>query len=123
MDTTSEANLELRDPENNTYELRVIDGKTVELSEVVSTDRNNRIRTWKSMLKVDGTAHEITRYSHYLPHEELIEMLQACGLRNIRREKISGEHYTVFVGETMDYPVVPPGRESARAFPYLRAPP
>ena len=114
VDTTSEANLELRDPENNAYEPRVIDGKTVELSEVVSTDRKNRIRTWKSMLKVDGAAHEITRYSHYLPHEELIEMLQACGLRNIRKEQISGEHYTVFVAKNMDYPVVPLARETAR---------
>ncbi len=113
VDSTSEANLELKEPEKNTYEARVIDGNTVELSEVVSTDRVHRVRTWKSMLKINGTAHEITRYSHYLPHEELIEMLQACGLRNIRKEQISGEHYTVFLGENVDYPVVPLTRESA----------
>jgi len=115
VDTTSEANLEIKEPEKNTYEARIIDGNTVELSEVVSTDRVNRVRTWKSMLKVNGTAHEITRHSHYLPHSELVEMLEACGLRNIRKEQIQGEHYTVFVAENaVEDAIVPLTREKAR---------
>ena len=114
VDSTSEANLELKQAEKNTYEARVIDGNKVELSEVVSTDRVNRVRTWKSMLKINGAAHEMTRYSHYLPHSELVEMLKACGLRNIRKEQISGEHYTVFVAENVEDAVVPLTRESAR---------
>src|SRR5260370_3334301 len=83
VDTTSEANLELKEPENNSYESRVIDGNTVELSEVVSTDHVNRGRTWKSMLRINVTEHEMTRYSHFLPHSELVESLQACGLPTI----------------------------------------
>ncbi len=115
VDTTSEANLELKEPENNTYESRVIDGNTVELSEVVSTDHVNRVRTWKSMLKINGTAHEMTRYSHFLPHSELVEMLEACDLRNIRKEQIQGEHYTVFVAENVEDAIVPLTRENARS--------
>jgi SAM-dependent methyltransferase len=115
VDTTSEANLELREPEHNSYEPRVIDGNKVELSEVVSTDRVKRVRTWKSMLKVNGVSHEITRYSHYLPHAELIEMLEAYGLRNIRKEKVQGEHYTVFVAENSQDSIGALARESSRS--------
>jgi SAM-dependent methyltransferase len=114
VDTTSEANLEIKEPEKNNYEARIVDGNTVELSEVVSTDRVNRVRTWKSMLKVNGTVHEMTRHSHYLPHSELVEMLEACGLRNIRKEQIQGEHYTVFVAENVEDAIVPLTRGNAR---------
>jgi len=115
VDTTCEANLELKEPEKNTYETRVIDGNAVALSEVVSTDRVKRVRTWKSMLKINGIQHEITRFSHYLPHSELVEMLEACGLRNVRKEQIQGEHYTVFVAENVEDTIVPLTRESVRA--------
>jgi hypothetical protein len=66
------------------------------------------------MLKVNGTAHEMTRHSHYLPHSELVEMLAACGLRNIRKEQIHGEHYTVFVAENVEDAIVPLTRDNAR---------
>jgi hypothetical protein len=67
------------------------------------------------MLKINGTAHEMTRYSHFLPHSELVEMLEACSLRNIRKEQIQGEHYTVFVAENVEDAIVPLTRENARS--------
>ncbi len=114
VDTTSEANLERKEAERNTYEPRVIDGNRIELSEIVSTDRLKRVRTWKSMLKVNGTAHEVTRYSHYLLHSELIEMLTGCGLRNIRKQHIGGEHYTVFLAENSQDALMPLARDAER---------
>lgn len=36
--------------------------------------------------------------SHYLPHEQLVAVLEKAGLSDANREIIPGEHYDVFSG-------------------------
>jgi SAM-dependent methyltransferase len=99
VDTTSAANLEREEPERNIYPTRIIEGQALEFSETVSTNRAAQVRTWKSRVKFNGCQYEFTRHSHYLPHSELIDMLGGCGLRNVRRPWVKGEHYDIFVGD------------------------
>jgi len=98
VDTTSLANLERGDSERHHYPPRQMDGRTVSLSELVRTDRARRIRTWSSRIEIDGEPFEFERHSYYLPHDELVEMMQAAGLGDVCRVPIDGEHYDVFVG-------------------------
>lgn len=99
VDTTSAQNLEREEPEHNTYPSRIVDGQLVEFSETVSTDRASQMRTWRSRVKFNGSRFEFTRHSHYLPHSELIELLAACGLKNVRKQSVRGEHYDVYLAD------------------------
>jgi SAM-dependent methyltransferase len=96
VDTTSVENLRNTQCQEYVYPKRCIKGAVVQLTERVETDVVRKVRKWTTKLVVDGVTHELCRQSYYLPHEELLDMLQDVGFGQIRSEAISGEHYAVF---------------------------
>lgn len=101
VDTTAEENLNRTVPERHTYPERVIDGRRVGLSEVIHTDKSAHLRTWVTTLTVDGVSYNFERHSYYLPHSDLLLLLSECGVRNIRKVKVPGEHYDVFTSQVL----------------------
>jgi len=99
VDTTSEANLNRSEPEQNVYPERVIDGRRVSLAEIIYTNRAEHRRTWVATLSVDGEKYESVRHSYYLPQDDLMRMMSDCGFKNFKKLKIRGEHYDVFGGQ------------------------
>ncbi len=99
VDTTSEKNLGLQDPEVAVYKPKNINGVMVGLSEKVVTDRKRNIRIWDPVLVIGSKEYRLKRYSYFLPHETLIGIMRECGFKNIRKQKIEGEHYQVFIAE------------------------
>jgi ubiquinone/menaquinone biosynthesis C-methylase UbiE len=77
---------------------KIIDGKKVKLRWELIHDFKHRLRTWKSILLIDGKRHEFTYLSYLLTHEELIDLLKQVGFRKVKETEIDGEdRYNVFV--------------------------
>lgn len=96
IDTTSEDSLYGKHVISTTYFPKRIQGQKTKLHEVLYTNRSKKIRTWKPVLRFDHKQYALTRYSAYLPHEDLTDMLKSADFRHIRRRAIPGEHYAVF---------------------------
>lgn len=98
VDTTAHHSLATVDaPQSRTYPIRVVDGQTIRLSEIIYTDLSCRLRRWVSKLVVDDIQYEFCRYSHYLRHDELAILLEKVGFVGVKRYDIPGEHYDVFL--------------------------
>jgi SAM-dependent methyltransferase len=97
VDTTSRVNLRATDPVRTSYPPIELDGHRVRVEEVIENDVALRRRTWRSTLTVDGAQYRFSRRSYYLRHEELRRMMHNAGLTDVRRERVRGEHYDVFV--------------------------
>lgn len=98
VDTTTEENLE-RVEEYITYKPKKINGVLVGLSDRVTTNKKSGLRTWTPTFTIGAKTYRLKRYSYYLPHEKLIRMMENCGFKNIRKQKVEGEHYQVFIAE------------------------
>lgn len=97
VDTTSSRTMKRTSPEYNIYQSQVINGLEVKLEETIKTDREKQLRIWEPIVTINNVKHSLLRYSYYLLHSELKEMLKACGFSKIEKKKISGEHYDVFI--------------------------
>jgi SAM-dependent methyltransferase len=98
IDTTAEDALTDLRPHAKKYPKRLIDGRVIELSEVIYTDQVTRTRKWIVQVAVDGVKSELERFSLYLPHDELRSLMKDAGFNNVSRAEIAGEHYAVFLG-------------------------
>lgn len=99
VDTTSQKNLQREEPEKNEYPERIINGFPIRFKETVTTDRANRVRIWEPVISVDSREYRLKRYSLYLAHDELIDLLIEAGFDNIRKVDVEGEHYDVFLAD------------------------
>jgi SAM-dependent methyltransferase len=97
IDTTSEHGLNGPFPETRSYPDRLINGRSVNLTEIVHTDRVTCTRTWISRLSIDGVVSELTRRSLFLPHDALVSALYRAGFAQVSPCSIPGEHYAVFL--------------------------
>ena len=77
-----------------------VDGHTVDLEEKVVNYPERGIRVWHSRMTVDGTSYEFERRSHHLWPHELVDLLTAAGLADVRRETVPGERYQVYSGRS-----------------------
>ncbi|MCA1187229.1 MULTISPECIES: class I SAM-dependent methyltransferase [unclassified Saccharopolyspora] len=98
IDITRAEDLERTEPQVTRRPRMVVGGHVVELSETVTPHPETGMRVWNSELRVDGNVYEFERRSHYLPHEQLVAVLEKAGLSEVNREVIPGEHYDVFSG-------------------------
>ena len=98
MDVSPEAELH-GEAQLTKHAPRTVDGHRIELCERVTTDRQAGIRRWKVWLRIDGTSLDFERRSHYLPHAELVRLLEDAGLEDVGRAEVTGERYAVFVGQ------------------------
>jgi SAM-dependent methyltransferase len=99
VDTTRAENLARRDPHRIRHPQLAIGEHIVELEEVLTTDREHRVRIWRSRLRVDDATYDFERRSHYLPHDELVALLLRAGLTDVHEQQVRGESYTVFTGK------------------------
>ncbi len=77
---------------------KIIDGKKIKLTWELTHDYKRRIRTWKSVLVINGQKREFVYYSYLLRHEELISLLRQVGFNRIEEAKINGEdNYNVYI--------------------------
>jgi SAM-dependent methyltransferase len=83
--------------ERYAYPERRVDGRLVAVSEIIHTDKIRRIRIWHPTIRIDGVSYEFERRSHYLPPEELVELLRGAGFRDIRRHPLAGDPYAGFL--------------------------
>ena len=80
------------------YGEKVIDGRKVRLRWEMSHDYTTHMRTWKAIVSVDEARYEFLYSSYLLRHEELVNMLNEIGFKNVQEVKIGGENnYNVFV--------------------------
>jgi 2-polyprenyl-3-methyl-5-hydroxy-6-metoxy-1,4-benzoquinol methylase len=97
IDTTTEKALRSKKPLRAKFKPRKIHNHIIEIEEVIFTNRSKKLRTWKPTAIVDGQSHSFTRYSLYLPHNELKKMLKEVGFIDVKKRTIPGEHYAVFI--------------------------
>lgn len=57
-----------------------------------------RLRSWTTRISSPETSYSFHRYSHYLPHEELVDLFTRAGLSDLRPLEVPAEHYQVFTG-------------------------
>lgn len=88
-----------REPKRTTYPPLNVGGHRVELEETLTNDPDKGIRIWRARLTIDGAHHEFKRRSHYLRQDELLDILGAAGLTDVRQEAVPGERYDVFTGK------------------------
>ncbi len=98
LDAPHEKNLGEETAEWVELPLRMIDGHSVEMRERISADRETRIRRWEVELSIDGTPLTLQRRCHYMPHNELLDLMRRCGFEDVECTSVSGENYAVFVG-------------------------
>jgi SAM-dependent methyltransferase len=98
VDITRAEDLANLEPQWAHHPALLVGDHVVELAERITADPDGRVRTWHSWLSLDGQTYEFERRSHYLPHEELVSLLEATGLVDIRKELVPGEHYDVYTG-------------------------
>jgi SAM-dependent methyltransferase len=96
VDTTQEEDLDGEDW--HSHPPRTIDGHTVEIDERVIADPENRLRRWNVQLRIDDTAYDFERHSHYVPHDEFAALLEDAGLVDVGKADVEGERYAVFEG-------------------------
>jgi len=96
VDTTAAKNLDRSHFETNSYKDRLINGMTVSLSENIRINIAEQTRNWTSNLTINGLSFAFTRTSHYLTHNELLDMLKRVGFVDIAPLDMTGEHYAVF---------------------------
>jgi SAM-dependent methyltransferase len=99
VDTTPEHELNGEYPQVREHPPRMIDGRCVELREELNAYPQERLRRWNVQLKIDGSAFDFERRSHYVPHSDFVKLLQAAGLDDVARIDVPGEPYAVFVGQ------------------------
>lgn len=99
VDTTAKENLIRTKPQVINYPFKQVNGFKVKLLDKVTTDKKHKVRIWEPTLQYGGKKYRLKRFSYYLPHKQLIQMMQDCGFVNIKKRKIKGEHYDVFVGQ------------------------
>lgn len=98
VDTTSSRNIERR-VEKNVFK-GVNRGKKFVFHETVTLNKKSGVRIWKPSLAINGhPAQEFVRYSAYLPHAKLMKMLLNCGFKSVKKVKVEGEHYDVFIAK------------------------
>jgi hypothetical protein len=78
---------------------RTMHGRNIRMRERVVADLSAGIRRWTVQLYIDGDSFALERKSHYLPHAELVGLLQDAGLEDVGRADVTGERYAVFVGQ------------------------
>ena len=98
VDVSSAESLECREPQWTRRPRLTVGTHSLGLKEVVTNDPERGIRSWRSWLDIDGVTYEFERRSHYLPHDQLVDLLADAGLVDIRKEKVQSEHYEVFTG-------------------------
>jgi SAM-dependent methyltransferase len=98
VDAPHEEGLDDEDPQWTEHPPRMIDGHQIEMRERVIANPEAGIRRWNVQLSVDGAPFALERKSHYMPHAELLGLLQNAGLEEVGRADVSGERYAVFVG-------------------------
>lgn len=98
IDTTANVNLLSDGPESNKI-YKQINGSKIQFEETVTTDKTKGIRTWESIISINDEHFSLKRYSLFLPHNKLIEMLESCSFRDIRKINLEGEHYDVFLAK------------------------
>jgi SAM-dependent methyltransferase len=76
-----------------------INGVSYSLSYKQGIERDKKRRKWEGVLIKNGHRYSFTRYSLYLPHDELKDMMMTCGFTNIREVDVMGEYYDVYIGE------------------------
>jgi SAM-dependent methyltransferase len=99
VDTSSAESLRAREPQWTRRPRFTVGTHSVELREVVTNDPDRGIRIWQSWLDIDGVTYEFERRSHYLPHDQLVDLLAGAGLVDIQQEQMKSEHYQVFTGK------------------------
>jgi SAM-dependent methyltransferase len=102
VDVSSAESLESLEPQWTRRPGLTVGGHSIGLREVVTNHPDRGIRIWRSWLDIDGVTYEFERRSHYLPHDELVDLLADAGLVDIREEKMQSEHYEVFAGKRPD---------------------
>lgn len=77
---------------------KIIDGKKIKLTWELTHDYQKKIRTWKSILNIDGQSHEFVYYSYLLAHDDLISLLKEVDFSEVEETQIDGENnYNVYV--------------------------
>ncbi|PIS04902.1 MAG: hypothetical protein COT81_03980 [Candidatus Buchananbacteria bacterium CG10_big_fil_rev_8_21_14_0_10_42_9] len=78
---------------------REINGKKIKLDWELIHDYDKKIRTWKSIITINGKKSEFVRYSYLLRHIELTDLMNQAGFSGVQEIPIRGEHnYDVFIG-------------------------
>lgn len=78
---------------------KIIDGKKAKVTWELTHDYKNKLRKWKSIVVIDYQKYEFVNYSYLLRHEELVELMEEVGFKDVKKVKIEGEkNYNVFVG-------------------------
>ena len=96
VDTTSSKMID-RELELNRYKEKT-NGALIDFSETDTLDKIKKLRTWEPIMKVNNKiVYKFKRYSHYLPHLELRQILNDCGFRSVKKVKVDAEHYDVFM--------------------------
>lgn len=99
VDAPHEEGLDNEDPQWTEHPPRTMHGREIRMRECVVADPGARIRRWSVELDIDDETFSLQRRSHYMPHAELIGLLQAGGLEDVGRADVGGERYAVFVGQ------------------------
>ncbi|MFJ8196368.1 class I SAM-dependent methyltransferase [Streptomyces sp. NPDC096152] len=98
VDITRAEDLERREEQSVVHPTLRIGRHTVDIAETISIDRSSGIRTWWSSLTVDGTERTFQRRSRYLRHDQLVDILEGCGLTDVRKTPVRGEYYDIYTG-------------------------
>lgn len=102
IDIARAADLDDPEPQWTPQRTLIIGDHRVELREVVRNHPDKDIRVWHSWLEVDGRSYEFERRSHFLRHEQLVDLMTTAGLVDVRPETVAGEHYEVYAGHRPD---------------------
>jgi SAM-dependent methyltransferase len=99
MDTTRAEDLVALSASSRS-ELMLSDGLHLVLQEQIETDVERRVRSWTTVVSSPAATDTFHRHSHYLPHSELVALLERAGLGQVRPVEVPGERYQVFTGVT-----------------------
>jgi SAM-dependent methyltransferase len=99
LDTTRAADVSKQTAQWSQSSGLLVDGRRIDVAELVSNDHERHTRTWYSRLSIDGEVFEFERTSHLVLPEELIEMLTRAGLEQITKIDVPGETYDVYVAQ------------------------
>jgi SAM-dependent methyltransferase len=84
---------------------RTIDGHQVELRERLTADPETRLRRWSVEMSIDDASLQLERSSHYMPHADMIAMLEQAGFEDVAVTELPSERYAVITGCKPGVPV------------------
>jgi len=99
IDTTKTKDLKSSKTQIINYPSKNLNGDKVILIDKVTSIKKNKVRIWEPTIYLNDKKYSLKRYSHFLEHNELINMLKDSGFSSISKRNIKGEKYEVFIAK------------------------